>query len=532
VSRARGIVALALAVAAMLGAASPAASHPLGNFSINQYSALRVDAGAVEVRYVVDMAEIPTFQELREQGMPADPAHPDVARYVACQADALARGLHLAVDGAPVTLRGRAARIAFPPGAADLPTLRLTLDLSAELAGAAASRKITYRMDNFTGRAGWREIVAVSATGIRMTESSVPSRDRSAELTDYPRDLLESPPQVVEAVLVAAPAERVTVAETAARPAGLSRAPVVPVSGTTSSVAEADPREPASPHETAGSREAAGPREAPIVPASPAARPSSRVGLPDVLSLQPVGLAGMLFALAIAASLGALHALEPGHGKTMVAAYLVGSRGTAAHAAWLGLIVTASHTLGVYALGAVALYASRYVVPERLYPWMGLASGLLIAGLGARLLRDHLRRGASGHDHHHGAHAHAHGHDHHGHGHAHGHHHPHGPVTAGQLFTLGLAGGIVPCPGALVVLLAAIGLNRIGFGLLLIVAFSAGLAAVLIGIGIAVVHAGRLMTRWSGSGPLVTRWLPVTSSLVITVMGLGLAAQAIGVVGP
>jgi nickel/cobalt transporter (NicO) family protein len=291
-----------------------------------------------------------------------------------------------------------------------------------------------------------------------------------------------------------------------------------------------------------------------------------------VLPLQPVGLAGTLLALAVAAALGAFHALEPGHGKTMVAAYLVGRRGTAAHAAWLGLIVTASHTLGVYALGAVALYASRYVVPERLYPWMGLASGLLIAGLGVRLLRERFRHGASGHDHRHGAHAHAHdghdyGHDahdqehdhtsdhahdhpHHAHDHArdhshhapdrgdhgldhaHGHHHAHGAVTAGQLFTLGLAGGIVPCPGALVVLLAAIGLNRIGFGLLLIVAFSAGLAAVLITIGIAVVHAGRLMSRWSGSGPLVTRWLPVASSVIITVVGLGLAAQAVGAVGP
>jgi ABC-type nickel/cobalt efflux system permease component RcnA len=269
-----------------------------------------------------------------------------------------------------------------------------------------------------------------------------------------------------------------------------------------------------------------------------------------VLSLQPVGLTSTLLALAAAAALGAFHALEPGHGKTMVAAYLVGSRGTAAHAAWLGLIVTASHTLGVYALGAIALYASRYVMPERLYPWMGLASGLLIAGLGCRLLRERLRAGTAGHDHGHGAHAHedrahdhgghahghvhddAHHHAHADHGHDHAHHHAHGPVTAGQLFTLGLAGGIVPCPGALVVLLAAIGLNRIGFGLLLIVAFSAGLAAVLIGIGIAVVHAGRLMSRWSGSGPLVTRWLPVTSSVVITVVGLGLAAQAIGAVGP
>ncbi|MET0851373.1 MAG: high frequency lysogenization protein HflD, partial [Candidatus Rokuibacteriota bacterium] len=215
-SPARGIAAVLFAVVALLGAAAPAASHPLGNFSINQYSALRVGASSVDVRYVVDMAEIPTFQELREQGIPADPMHADVGRYVVRQADALGRGLRLEVDGVPVTLRGRSARIAFPPGAADLPTLRLTLELSADLPGGGAPRRIAYRMENFAGRAGWREIVAAAASGARVTESSVPAQDQSAELTDYPRDLLESPPQVVAAVLVAEPVEARVAAETGA----------------------------------------------------------------------------------------------------------------------------------------------------------------------------------------------------------------------------------------------------------------------------------------------------------------------------
>jgi nickel/cobalt transporter (NicO) family protein len=255
---------------------------------------------------------------------------------------------------------------------------------------------------------------------------------------------------------------------------------------------------------------------------------------------------GIVFlALVIAAGLGAFHALEPGHGKTVVAAYLVGTRGTAHHAVLLGCIVTASHTLGVYLLGVVTLYASRYVLPERLYPWLGMLSGITIAGLGFLLL---LRRFAGrdtghGHSHAHGAHeAHArlHDHDHpHDHGdahHAHGaHDHHHEPasehVTLRELFALGITGGLVPCPAALVVLLSALSLGRVGFGLLLIVAFSIGLAAVLISIGLLMVYARRLMSRFHGDGPIVTRWLPLTSAAVMTVLGLVIAVQALMTAG-
>jgi ABC-type nickel/cobalt efflux system permease component RcnA len=244
----------------------------------------------------------------------------------------------------------------------------------------------------------------------------------------------------------------------------------------------------------------------------------------------------ILFAAAVAATLGAFHALEPGHGKTVVAAYLVGSRGTAAHAVLLGLIVTASHTAGVYLLGGVTLYASRYIVPERLYPWLGVTSGLIIAGLGFYLF---LRRYAGethphghghshhpGHSHDHGLpHTHEHAHDQH---HHHGHHHvPAGTVSIRQLLALGITGGIVPCPAALVVLLSAVALRRIGFGLFLIVAFSVGLAAVLVAIGLLMVYARRFMTHFQGEGPLVTRWLPLASSAVITVLGIAIAAQAL-----
>jgi ABC-type nickel/cobalt efflux system permease component RcnA len=254
--------------------------------------------------------------------------------------------------------------------------------------------------------------------------------------------------------------------------------------------------------------------------------------------------------MAVAVGLGAFHALEPGHGKTVVAAYLVGARGTAWHALLLGVIVTMTHTAGVYALGAVTLFASHYIVPDRLYPWLGVTSGLIIAGLGLSLL---LRRYAGGHQVH--AHAHGFGHPHtHTHQHddihvqtvqqaqthqqrtqdhgAHHHdpHHRHGSpavVSSRELLALGVTGGIVPCPAALVVLLSALSLNRVGFGLLLIVAFSIGLATVLIAIGILMVYAHRLMERFQGHGVMMTRWLPLTSAAVMTGLGLTMAIQAL-----
>jgi len=264
-------------------------------------------------------------------------------------------------------------------------------------------------------------------------------------------------------------------------------------------------------------------------------------------------------ALLVAAALGAFHALEPGHGKTVVAAYLVGSRGTARHALILGLIVTASHTAGVYLLGGITFYASQHVVPERLYPWVALGSGLTIAALGLSLFVRRLNGRADTHGHHdHGAHdhgghdrgphhhegglAHAHGataHDHAAHSHSHddGHHAVAGPpmrhhdepgrVTLRQLWALGITGGIVPCPAALVVLLSALSLRRVGFGLLLIVAFSVGLALVLIAIGMLMVYARRLVARFDERGPIVTRWLPLTSSAVMTLLGASIAVQAL-----
>src|SRR5205814_4988173 len=218
----------------------------------------------------------------------------------------------------------------------------------------------------------------------------------------------------------------------------------------------------------------------------------------------------VLTSLLVAAGLGALHALSPGHGKTVVGAYLVGARGTARHAVFLGLVVTATHTLGVYALGLLTLTASAYVVPERLFPWISAVSGLVVVAVGALLAASRLQAAlALGHD----GHPHAHDDHHHdGHEHTHDHSHSHAPADGAvgwrSLLALGVSGGLLPCPSALVVMLGAIAFGRIAFGLLLIVAFSAGLAAVLTSIGIALVYARDLFERLPLDGRLA-RFAPV-----------------------
>ena len=195
---------------------------------------------------------------------------------------------------------------------------------------------------------------------------------------------------------------------------------------------------------------------------------------------------GVLLLLLLAAfGWGAVHALSPGHGKAMVAAYLVGTRGTARHAVALGLTVTVTHTIGVFALGAVALALSAYVLPEDLYPWLNLVSGLLVLGVGGvgRARARARARATPAHAHHHHDHDHDHDHGHdHGHGHGH-HHHDHADLRPRALLAMGASAGLIPCPSALVVLLGAVAQHQIGLGMVLIVAFSAGLAATLTGLG-------------------------------------------------
>jgi len=534
----RIVRALSLVAALVLVSAAPAQAHPLGNFSISQYTGIQIGEDGIALRYFVDMAEIPTFQELQARKMPADPADARVARYLRDTAAALTTGLVLEVDGRRLALDVQSADVIFPPGAADLATMKLGVLMTAPLeTPRGAVEDLRYRDENFAARAGWKEVIAIGRAGSAIVESSVPDRDRSRELSDYPTDLLDTPPpQVREA--------RVRFSRVSPPPAAARMAPAPPGP----SPAGAPPTEPRA--ETAPER--------PQIPATPEApvvamanvQSVSRGAFTDLIATRELTLSVVAVALAVAAALGALHALEPGHGKTVVAAYLVGSRGTARHALILGLIVTASHTAGVYLLGGVTFYASQHVVPERFYPWVALGSGLTIAALGLSLFvrRFDGRADAHGHHHHHGVHdpgAHHHhgrlGHSHgpaaHDYAHDDGHHdtavmptprhdEP-GQVTLRQLWALGITGGIVPCPAALVVLLSALSLRRVGFGLLLIVAFSVGLALVLVAIGMLMVYARRWVARVDERGPLVTRWLPLTSSAVMTLLGASIAFQAL-----
>jgi nickel/cobalt transporter (NicO) family protein len=213
----------------------------------------------------------------------------------------------------------------------------------------------------------------------------------------------------------------------------------------------------------------------------------------------------------LAAFWGAAHALTPGHGKAIVAGYLVGTRGRPRDAVALGLIVTATHTIGVFALGIVTLVLSAFVVPEQLYPWLTLSSGLLVVGVGASVLWRRLRHRRQ----------HAHGHNHH----HHDHHHEHG-YGRGGLLGVGIAAGLLPCPSALVALLSAIALHRVGLGLVLILAFSAGLAATITAIGLVAVLARRAFSRLRLDGRLI-RALPAASALAIVAVGVGITLKAL-----
>lgn len=463
---------------------APCFAHPMGNFSVNHYSKISLERDGVKITYILDLAEIPAFQELQEANVTANVSDPAVKRFAAARGIALGRGLSLLIDSKRANLRMLSSQVLFPPGAGGLPTMKMGFVYLAPAARSAT--ELQYADNNYPGHAGWKEIIAI-APAARLLHSSVPQTDRSRALSDYPTDLLNSPPQDLSASikfryppLAARPAEhKVMAAAVAAAPAPLQ------------------------------------------LQANQRATPRSR--FTELITQQNISLWFLLTAALIAIGLGALHALEPGHGKTIVAAYLVGSRGTACHAFLLGMIVTVSHTAGVFALGAITIYASHFIVPEQLYPWLGVFSGLTIAGLGGYMF---LRRW-SGLD---PAHSHLNG-ETHSHWFARLEGRPSSveqrkAVSLSQLFVLGVTGGIIPCPAALVVLLSALALHRIGLGFFLIFAFSLGLAAVLIGFGMLMVYARRFMAALRVDGPLTTRWLPVASAAFMTVLGTVVAVRA------
>jgi ABC-type nickel/cobalt efflux system permease component RcnA len=422
-------------VAATLVAPVAAQAHPLGNFTINRFARVEVAGHRLYVRYVLDLAEIPTYQA-RRAGVDAN-----------AYARRIAVGLHVTLAGRAVALEPAAHALAFPPGVGGLRTTRLELILRGGPVDGPA--RLTVHDTSYADRVGWKEIVVGAGT-----------RSASDELRAYPKSLLESPLDVTKATATVRPTTdpppRLT------RGAALQAPDRVADSGFTRLIARG--------------------RLTPLV---------------------------VLASLAAALFWGAAHALSPGHGKSIVTAYLIGRRGRVRDAAVLGGIVTVTHTVGVFALGLVTLVLSQWIVPDRLYPWIDLAAAALVIAIGAGVLRSrfaHARAHTSGHEH---------------------RHHDHGDHVSGRsLVAVGVSGGLLPCPSALVVLLAAISLHRVAFGLVLIFAFSLGLAMSITGVGLLAVLAKHVFARRGFDGALV-RTLPVVSALVILAAGVAMAASAL-----
>jgi nickel/cobalt transporter (NicO) family protein len=425
-------------LALVLIAPVAAQAHPLGNFTVNRFARIEVSGHRLYVRYVLDLAEIPTFQA-QQQGV-------DARIY----SERLAQGLHVVLDGRQVALTPIGHALAFPKGVGGLHTLRLEVIMRGPRVTGLA--RLTVHDANYADRIGWMEIVVGARTA-----------SRSDELRAYPKSLLQSPLDVTRATAMVAPTSDLVPTLTRGR------------------ALEA-------PDRVADS------------------------GFTRLIARSQLSVLVILASLAAALFWGAAHALSPGHGKTIVTAYLIGKRGTPKDAALLGGIVTLTHTIGVFALGLVTLALSQWIVPDQLYPWIDLVAGFMVVGIGLAVLRSRAAHAV----------AHRHGHEHH---HHHGHDHEH-DISRRSLLAVGVSGGLLPCPSALVVLLAAISLHRLLFGLVLIVAFSLGLALSITGIGLGAILAKKAFARRSFDGVLI-RVLPAISAAVIVVAGVLMTVHAL-----
>jgi nickel/cobalt exporter len=465
------VTPLGLALATVLVAA-----HPLGNFTVNTYAGLRVGPTATTVDVVADRAEIPTYQARGAVDTDGDgrTSAAEAAAYADRECATVRAASRLTVGGADASLSVTASAVTFPRGQAGLPTTRITCALVATYPRLRAETAVVWTGPPAGGRVGWREVTA-TGDGTTLVTADVPAAGRSARLTAYPADLLRSPLDQNAAHLVVRPGGPRAAAEPVELRTGLRTGGVLPrgVDAATSAF--------------------------------------ERVVARDHLSLAFGALA-----LLLSVALGAVHALAPGHGKTVMAAYLVGERGSLRQALVVGATVTATHTAGVVVLG-VLLTASSAVAPDRLFPWLGVASGLMLATIGVGLLR----RSRNAHPHPHP----------HPHEHSHGDHHHHDapvPMRARGLVALGFAGGLVPSPSALVVLLGAMALGRAWFGVLLVLGYGLGMAVTLTGAGLLLVRARRTLDRRPGR--LLTRLLPVATASVVVLVGLSLAARGANVI--
>ena len=407
---------------------APLFAHPLGNFTINHLTKIGFDGNRANVRYVLDMAEIPTYQVMRGQTPDGKMTPIQLAAWASSESTTLLPQIRLTVDGTAVPLAIDAARAHTNKGAGRLPTLYLTLDAHGMLPASHANgtRNVAYDDGTFAGRLGWHDVVVL------------PGTEPTRELTLYPSALIASPRQTTSVGIQLAANGRTTVSIT-----------------------------PSLSADTATN-------------AGPAASQLRSNQLSDMLArgTGDWGFVALTFLVAIV--LGAFHALEPGHGKTLLAISLVGARATVKQAAILATALTIAHTIGVLALGVAINLFKGYFVPETIYPWITLGSGIVIAIIGARAVQKQILQRqplAHAHAHDHAAtHPHEHAHVHGAHAHPHPHTHSHGdaahahehddleharahaipgtaPLTFGGTVWAAMSGGVAPCPAALVVLL-------------------------------------------------------------------------------
>ena len=474
------------ALALLVGVPAVASAHPLGNFTVNRYSGVVVSPESVTVDHVLDIAEIPTAQRSPAIDTSGDGelSRAELATWAVRACTDATRTLRLTVDGSTAALAVRSSAARTLAGQAGLPTLRLECSLSAPASVTSGPVAVRLTDTGVGDEVGWREMTA-RGDGTTLARSDVPRRTRSARLTAYPKDLLTSPLDV--------------------RSLRLSVTPGGPRLGADSSA---------------------------VAPTPGLTRGADRLTLAfEGLLTRTEGNPWLGFVAVLAAlALGAGHAVAPGHGKTIMAFYLSGRReGALRSAATVGATVTVTHTAGVLLLGLLVSAGTAFV-PARVYPWLSVVSGLLVVLVGLTLLAESARRRTRAHSdgtHSHGLlgtphthtphpnspvehapvgilvgatpgpagthsspavdhapvgilvrdaeheHRHPHGHDHpHEHGHAHSH--PHRPVEAEAtsrrgLIAIGLAGGLLPSPSALLVLLGAIALGHAWFGVALVV---------------------------------------------------------------
>jgi nickel/cobalt exporter len=504
-------IAGAVAATVLLWPAAPAQAHPLGRFSVNQYAGLTLRPDRVDVTAAVDVAELPTLQDRARADTDTDGALSATERdgYAAAECARFADGFAVTVAGQRLAWTVTAPVYEVVPGTGGLDTSRLGCGLSAP---ARLDGEAEVLVDNgYRGdRVGWREITAAGA-GVGLSSSTVPVESVSGQLRAYPQDLLTSALDVRTATV------RV------GGEAGPGAVAVVPLAA------------PGGPGLLA------------------AAQQRVEAALGGQLTPVVVGLAFLLAVL-----LGAGHAVLPGHGKTVMAAYFAGRRGRIRDALAVGGAVTFAHTGAVLVVGLL-LSTSTALAGERALALLGVASGLLVTLVGAGMLVSARRSRTLGtHTHTHGGHTHTHGdHTHgpadHGHHHGHGHHHHHhgpGDGSAGRggrlrrrlgLAGIGLAGGLVPSPSALVVLLGAIGLGRAGLGVALVIAYGLGMAATLTAVGLLLVVAqnrlsrlvtaggltGRLSGRLSRLSGRVAAGAPTATAALVVIVGLGIGLRAV-----